>query len=700
LAQNPNDPGILDPVIQDLLGRPWRLPASHQVTIDSEQINIVGRVKKKRADQGNSATGQAIGTAGINSPNRDLRDALRDLDDASANNNAAGMIAPAQEIESILSGNTSGRIYDGFSLFRSSRGGWLPDHISGEYKSKAVQDRGRRAPGLDGRNHTVWEVDVNLLYFDEEVDCDTAFLLFPPQADFRDLLYINYTVYATGTESFSPTTLLHDVDPFGAGTLPSKGYDAAWVPLGGNEITEITIDHGSLGTIRGVQIWGWYAEPDRSAFLQPVWESLDPLSGLLRRDAKGQVMMAEMASLDRASIGEAAPEMKSWTVAEAALTGASPSAVQAMLNNPLVPPLGTHNDWRKVLEHRSVFPQEALDLLALEGIDPGAIGPNRLGPYDAILVYANHELYLDSLDLLEGHDPVTGLALPLPHDAQGQELQLKVINLDHRSHYLQSFDYGPALHDDIDTCRFAPAGGHSLEIFVDQPVQGAPKMAELQWRLAWGIREGLGTIGQFDIFSLAQDLPALTAFQDEKGSARLGWQYAAGDRGSDWRVDPPASFLGGGVPLLENGSAGVIIGTATPGYGLAKMPQGDLFPFHPDHLRNSDTDGDGVLDALLFPAWLRNPDPLQGDLIPSTKEWEPFLYLNPANGSRFLDPQNPALGLWADRSYAFGEVLEAGANRSIRIRRPRSQTQALWHVDGLMRSSIGAPSRTNDTFTR
>lgn len=700
-AQNPNDPGLLDSVILEYAGRPWRLPASHQVDGASEQINIVGRIKRKPADQGVSATGQPILAAGVSSPNRDLRNALRDLDDASANNQAAAMMTLAGQIKAVLFGNTQGRIYDGFALLNTNRGGWLADHVQGEYKTKRAENRGLVAPGLDGHVRPVWEVNVNLMYFDEEVDTDTYFLLIPPQADFRDMLLVHYKVYSTTTESFAPTTLLQDVDPFGAGKLPSKGFDAAWKSLGKDEITEISMNHGPLGTIRGLQIWGWYATPDRSLFIQPVWESLNPQTQALRRDPRGQVMMAQLATLGLAQIGDAAPEKKVLAIAEAVLQGASPAVVQAMLNNPQVAPLGTHDQWQQELSHRNLFPQEALDLLALEGIQPGIVGPNRLGPYDAILVFANHEVYLDSLDLLEGHDPLTGFAVPLPTDGQNQELLLKVINLDSATHYLQSFDYGPALHDDIATCSTAPSGGHSLEIFVDQPVQGAPKMAELQWRLGWGLRKGFGTLQQFDIFTQLQDAAGLVTFTDGHGAAAEGWQYPVVDRGGDWRVNPPAQWLGAGTtPLQEGGSDGVVIGAATPGYGVARMPFSDLSALHPNHAVNADTDNDGIADALLFPSWLRNTNAQQGDLIPATKLWEPFLYLNPVDGSRFQDAQNPALGLWADLSYAFGEPLPAAVNRSVHIRRPRSLGQALWHVDGLFRESSGVPSRTTDRFTR
>ncbi len=700
-GQNPNDPGLLDPVIQSVLTQPWRLPSSHQVTGHSEQINIVGKVKRKRADQGKSSTGKTIHQNGTNSPNRDVRDALRALEDAAGNNQMATMQSMANELRAILTGSTSNRIYDGFALLNTNRGGWLPSHVAGEYKTKYVRDRGLQAEGLDGQLRTVWELDVNILYFDEEMDTDTMFMLFPPRADPRDLLYVNYTVYSTTTESFAPTTLLKDVDPFGNGELSSKGYDAAWGPLGSNEIAQATVAHGTLATLRGIQIWGWYAEPDRSTVIQPVWEFFQPSTQAVKRDARGSAMMAQMATLDMDAIGPAAPEMKIWDLTELVLGGASPQAVLAAMTQDAIQPLGNHDQWHNVLSNRILFPQEALDLLALEGIDPMTPGANRLGPYDAILVYANHEMYVNSLDLFEGHDAVTGEMIALPSDPQGNEYKVKVINLDATTHYLQTSDYGPALHDDIATCRLAPSGGHSLEIFVDHPIHGAPKITELQWRLGWSLRRTMGVVPQYDVFTQIADLGGLTAFADENGLPQIGWQYPASDLGNEWRISPPTDWLGpNSISLSQDGIDGVVIGTSTSGFGSAKMPTTDLRAFHPKNLANTDTNGDGVNDALIFPDWLRNPEVNQADLIPTTKLWQPFLYVNPNNGSIFMDPNNPSLGLWADYTCAFGEPLPPGSNLSFQMRRPRSQGQALWHRDGLFQESTGAPSRTNDIFTR
>ena len=699
-AQDPNDPGLLDPVVQHLLNRPLRLPGSDQVELPSEQVNIVGKVKKKRADQGKSAIGRAIHPASTLGPVADLQLAVEQLSQAAAAQDAGAMMATAQEIKDVLLGRTQGRIYDGFALLRLNRGGWLPDHVDGEYKAKRLQDLGRTAVSMDGKVHRIWELHVNLLVHADGIESDTCFLLIPPDADIRDQLRIHYTVYSTCRETFSPTTLLHDLDPLGYSRLPSKGYDAAWISLKHNQMTKLTVKQGMLGTLRGIQVWGWRADPDRSTFMQPVWESFsengDAGGGLNRtRDARGQVMMDHMAALTLKHIGGAAPEKKLFSVAEAVVRGAPATDIWTALNRSQAAPLGTYPQWLRSMKNRHQLPQEALDLLALEGIDPASFGPNRLGDYDAVLVYANHKLYLDARQ----RDPVVSdmqlKTQPLQNDLQGERLHLKVINLDDTAHFLQSHDYGPALNQDLANCYQAPWGGQSLEIFTDHPLQGAPKMAELQWRLGWSLRRRLGSVPQFDVFSQLQDYSNLRAYQDENGVGRLGWQYPQQDRIGDWRVNPPSIWLGGRQQKLrEDGQVGVVIGTTTAGFGGAKMPTGDLSPMHPRHAVNTDTDGDGIADALVFPDWMRNPDLHSGDLIPATALWEPFLYLNPNNGSMYLDPQNPTLGLWAQKTYAFGQPLSPASNQTIIIRRPRSQGQAVWHSDGLFRESTGTPSRT------
>lgn len=697
-GQDPNEPGLLDPVVQHLLQRPLRLPGSDQVHLPSEQINIVGHVRKKKGDSGSSAIGTRIEKGRTDGPVQDLETAVEQLNQAAAQNNSLAMTAPAQEIQDILLGRTKGRIYDGFSLLRTNRGGWLADHVAGEYKTKRLLDRGRTAVGIDGQSRRIWEVRVQLLIHADAIETDTAFLLIPADADFRDHLRVHYKIYSTVQEGFAPTTLLHDLDPLGYSRLPSKGYDAAWISVRENQITEITVNQGMLGNMRGVQVWGWRADPDRSTFLQPVWESNSPNpDGGKIRDARGALMMKQMASLSLDQIGNAAPEKKLLAVATAALNGATADDVHAALNQSWTAPAGIYSQWMASLKNRHQLPPEALQMLASEGIDPSQSGPQRLGPYDAVLVYAGHKLYVDAQQRDLNPDDRVLPSRPLWNDAQGEQLRWKVINLDAVTHYLQSSDYGPALKQDLASCYNAPWGGQSLEIFVDHPVQGAPKMAELQWRLGWSLRKRLGTVPQFDVFSQSADQSGLTAFTDERRRSQWGWQYPREDRGSDWRVSPPPLWLGGlHQTLQEDGVDGVLIGTGTSGFGSARMPSGDVSHYHPHGVVNFDSNGDGIDDALLFPDWLRNPSSSGGDLIPASREWEPFLFVNPNNGTPYLDPNQPQLGLWVDQTFAFGQPIAAQSATIITVRRPRSQGQAVWHSDGMFRESTGTPSRTHN----
>ena len=396
-------------------------------------------------------------------------------------------------------------------------------------------------------------------------------------------------------------------------------------------------------------------------------------------------------------ISSIAPESKVRQVAEAILAGASAAAVQAMLNDPQTPPFGAWGDWADLLKTKNVLPPETWQALAQEGITPGMADP--FGPYDVVMAWANHELYVvaDDPTVL---DPLTGLFIPQPEDQQGARLQVKVFNHDAVAHYLQVADYGAALHDDIGTCSNAPAGGHSLEIFNEKPVFGAPKIYELQWRAGFGLRRGLGYLEPYDMFPRPEDRGSLAPFTDPNGLSRLGWTWPADLRGSDFIVSIPPAWLGTASSVSEAGVPnGVRIGATTPGFGIARMPAGDLSAFHPDGMVNTDTDGDLILDALIFPAWMRNPDPAGGDLIPTTPDFEPFLWLSPENGTPWVDPANHSLGPWAARTMAFGQPVGAGTSQVLTLVRPRFSGQGLWYSDGLWRDqSISASHHHEHEF--
>ena len=121
------------------------------------------------------------------------------------------------------------------------------------------------------------------------------------------------------------------------------------------------------------------------------------------------------------------------------------------------------------------------------------------------------------------------------------------------------------------------------------------------------------------------------------------------------------------------------------------MPHGDLSGFHPLGLVNTDTDGDQIPDALIFPQWLRNPDAAGGDLVLSTPAWSPFLYLNPNNGTVWNDPARPEQGLWGFTTYGLGAPLAPGSAQRIDWVRPRALGQAVWLNAGALRAHGSLP---------
>ncbi|MBC8328403.1 MAG: hypothetical protein H8E31_06610, partial [Planctomycetes bacterium] len=585
-AGDPNDPGILDAVLLHLGALNSRLPASHQVSDNSELLNIVGGVggvKRKPAKGQPSATGAAI--VEVRSPNRRLEDAVDALETAASNGSRPGMQSAALAAAGILFGSTQGEIFDGFAMLNHSRGAFLPDHLPGQDRMKRLRDTGLTATGPHGQLQRIWEVDVRLLWYDDEADGDTHLLLIPAQADDFDLLRVNYTIYSTERGDFVPGVLTDDARAPGSAPLPFKGFDASWVPVGAQTTTELTVEYPALGQLRGLQAWDWRARPWRSHFIQPVREIVNVHTGAAELDPRGRVLAELNAARGLGTIGAAAPERKILTVLEAVQAGASPAAVAAMLNNPAAGPLGTWRSWTRQLDDRLALPEEALAILALEGIFPDQPGPRPLGPYDLIVVYANHELRLLRVD--DGPAGANSRPRPLPGAFAGDRLEVKLINLDATGHRFRVMEAGPPLHFDIKTCNYAPAGGHSLEIYSWKPWYGSPKEAELQWRAGWGFRPHVDVIEQFDVFPRPADRLELLPYSDGQGRLRSGWQYRPAERGGDFVFDPPAEWIGtpaepSAGPLREaSGAPGLLIGATTPGYGRARICDVTSFTIFP-----------------------------------------------------------------------------------------------------------------------
>jgi hypothetical protein len=689
---NANDPGILDPVVTQLLHQPYRLPATEQVTGDSELVNLVGSVKRKRAKGSRSATGAVIQNERAVTEN--IERSLSDLEDAASAGDFSEMRSAAQELVQFMEGTSSGFISDGFPLFHHFQGGLAPDHIPGEYRMKRLEHKGLTFIDDSGATRLYWEVTWRLMWTAAGAESDLALLEIPADVDPADRVLVNFEIYASEADECGPMSFVADAQLPGADGLPFKGLDTTWVRLRKDDIHEFSVDHGAVSSLRELGIRGWRVRPEPLARVDLIREVYNVHTQMVERDARGKALAAAGRLADFNSIGAAAPELKIWQLAHAVLAGATPAQVLAAMQQAQVAPAGVWQEWASLIENRAQLPREALELLAQEGIFPGADLQNPLGVYDFVAVMLNHEWYGLSAEQAAG-----AFAPPSLHgrDSQGDQQSLKLINLDAITHGMQLSDYGPALHDDLKICYNAPHGGKSLEIFSNKPLWGAPKAAELQWRAAWGLRPGAGILGQYDLFPRHRDLIQTARFTDSFGVLRRGWQYPVNVRGGDFRVDPPSSVLGrSGRPALHglresDGSPGLVIGSRTAGYGLAKMPSTDLRTFHPAGLVNTDTDGDLVPDALYFPSWLANPDAQGGDLILATPEWEPFLYLNPANGTVWNDPANPAAGLWGLETFGLGAALPAQSSQQVEWLRPRALGQAVWLDSGTLRAHGSLP---------
>ncbi|MFQ5400145.1 MAG: hypothetical protein ACE5E7_11170 [Anaerolineae bacterium] len=675
-AQNANDPGILEPVLSALTGQEVRVPNTDQVA-DGVQLNVVGEVVSVDADGATSITGHTI--TQVSSPNRDLEQALKDLEDAARKDDQNGMQAAAAELQAILLGTTEGRIYDGFAMLSYNAGAYVADQVPGEYKMKTLHDTGLTEPGIDGVPRKVWEVDVNMLWYDDQFDSDTFLLRVPVDVHKFDTFRINYHIYSLVREDFSPMTALTDAPT--SVKFPYKGFDSTWVAINGDTVTDITVDYPPVRLFRGIYTWGWRVHPGRVQFLQPVFEITNAHTGNVELEPEGMSYAYRNRQLSIDSVGDAAPEKKMYNVAQAVLNGASAADVLAMLTDSNTAPRGVWQDWVDLNLNQRQLPPEAWGILAAEGIQQ-----SDFGPYDFVTVYMNDEMY--------GDGPRGGGTIR--NFGQGETVQVKVINLDNHTHYYRNVDFGPPLHDDI--ASQGGAGSHSFEIMNFKPTYGAPKVAEMQWRAGWGFRPHFNVIQQPDVFPRAEDTVLLESYTDGEGNGRTGYQYSAATRQGDFRFNPPNFIIGKSMAnpssqrLQEaDGSNGLVVGQLTEGYGIAKMcsnqqaPMGQFCQEIP-----AEYNPYGALNfpptaptSLRFPPFLRNPNPNGGDIIPPTPIWKPFLFINPNNGTLFIDPNDPSQGYWTDVTYAHGAPVEAGGSLTANIEAPRAAGQVFYQFDDL-----------------
>ena len=737
--------GIKEPVLSFLMERDVRLPHTDQV-INGNMVNVID-IKTEKALDSDSILGHKI--TKISNPHDDLLELLSILSDKAIN----GILDKdaANNILKILLGTTSGNIYDGFPLLNFNRwndpsipeSAFADDFVVGEYKTKKIRhsgeternfkkpDKGVNPDLIDDEDDvTIWEVDVNMLWYGQQFDSDTFFIYVPvinsvtkvPSID--DTLRINYHIYSLIDEDFAPTQVLFDCNPGlefpgeSSVRLPFKGEDTVWVGITKNRVTHITVQHSALRFLRGIYTWGWKNHPPRVQFLDFLFELTNAHTKKNELDPRGQSMAVRNRKLDIDSIGNAAPEKKIYKIAKAVLNeNVSASDLFNMLNNHEIEPIGTFPEWIDLMSNQIQLPPEVIDILDFEG--------DSVDNYDYVIAFMNNELY--------GTGP---FGKPIRSWDQGEVIHNRIFNLDNITHYYRNVDFGPALNEDI--TRNAFNGIFSFELFNFKPTYGAPKVAEMQWRTGWGFRPHFSVIQQDGVFPRKSDQELLKPFAAPKFSVNrmanyFGYQYSRENRNGDFIFNPPRYIIQSKEkrsfdhlyeyaewvsPETQNDaledwkifkkvnrkdiSKGLIIGQETEGFGMAKMCThinhvgrfciNDLSKFSPLNIRNVDTNFDDINDKLYFPTFLINPNREGGDIIPPTIAWEPFLYLSPENGTIFIDPEDPQKGYWTDLTYAHGRPIYTMENIEVNIEMPRASGQLFYQFDDLFHdNSIFSP---------
>ena len=733
-ASDANNNGIKETVLSTLLGRDIRVPHTKQVNEKRELSNLIKHLVED-AEGALSILGHEI--TQVSDPHDDLADALARLS-ASANE---GSISndDANEIMDILLGTTEGRIYDGFSLLNFNRwndsnipeSAFPADAIKGEYKTKILRDTGLTEPNfipaqnirlanqdfsVGGGNVTIWELDVNMLWYGQQFDADTFLIKVPLEINGKkvnknDTFRVNYHIYSLVKEDFAPTQVLLDINPKedfpgqGSVSLPHKGQDSVWVEVNRNKVAHITVQYSTLRTFRGVYTWGWRVHPPRIQFMDMIFEHTNNHTGNAELDSRSLSMAERNRELDIDGIGDAAPEKKVYNVVKKALNGEiTAQELFSMLNDSNNGPKGTFMDWLDLMINQQQIPSEADEILQAEN--------KAISDYDFIVCFLNNEMY-----------GISKFGNKIRDWKQGELVFTKVINLDNHTHYYRNVDFGDRLSEDIANTQVN--GAFSFEIMNFKPTYGAPKVAEMQWRAGFGFKPHFSSIPQEGVFQ-DEDIAGLKpyaapVFEQERMNIHYGYQYSAESRGGDFSFNPPNGIIqSSALPSFDRMydidpslsarrmklatknwekfkrrssksiTEGLVIGQTTEGYGVAKMCEEfegnfcgeDLNSFHPLNLKNFDTDGDGTNDDLRFPRFLVNPG-AGGDIIPPTPAWRTFLFLSPRNGTLFIDPNDKSKGHWVDLTYAHGAPVFAGDSISTTIEMPRRLGQVFYQFDDL-----------------
>ena len=599
----------------------------------------------------------------VHDPIQDLELALYSLlgEAKSANDMPLGDPSPAEDALDILLGTTKGRVYDGFALLNFNRGAFVPDHVTGEYKMKRLVDSGERVRSqIDGKVHKVWELTINMLWYGHNFDSDTFLIRVPHEADGYDELRVNWRIYSLIQEDLAPTTILND----GFGRI-FHGLDSTFASIPAGHLGEIAVRYPSLKHFRGMYIWGWGIHPPRVQFLQPVLE-VNQAGDLNPAGVSFATRTRNNLTID--AIGAAAPEKKAYIVAMAALKGTPGNEIVAMLTDPETEPLGTFRQWTRLSDDLRQLPPEAWTVLAEED----GLAPGDHGDYDIILAYANNEIYGETPYGAFGAEGKAGVVRDWD---QTDVMRVKVINLDQIVHYYRNVDFSTQITTGIDEAF--GNGKFSFEKFNPKPTYGVPKVAEMQWRTGWGYVPHLGIAQQDGLFPQEEDRLHLTAFTDQLGETQHGYMFqGAADY---WRFNPPEPIRAGdtipaGDPLRDvDGRDGVMIGTDTEGFGVAKMPDG-VITTHPNQ---------GKFAELKFPGFLRNPGP-GGDIIPPTPIWAPFLTLNPETGTL----EAPDGRYWTDYTYFHGRPIDPNGSIVALVESPRAAGQLFYQFDPLFHDNM------------
>ena len=679
-----NNPGVLEPMTWGVEGREVRVPNTDQSVDGTAQSTIEGDVNYRDAVGATSLLGHTINRA--ESPNEDMMLALRNMLAAAELGQSAVMNASAMDLHNILMGETQGRIYDGFSMLNINRDAFTPGHMPGEYKMKLARDTGRTFTSpFDGEQRKIYEADINMLYYDGQIDSDTFFVRFPFGHHDDDVLHVNYRIFSMVVEDFSPTLVMLDKRrALNTVQFPFKGFDSVWVDFLPQQVVDLTVRYPPVRMLRGIYTWGWREHPPRIQFMQPVYEMQNQVTGEIELDPQGlSYAFRNRNDLTLENISDAAPEMKMYQLAMAALNGASTLEILRQMTEVDRGPLGTWEEWADLAMRQTQLPREAWDiLLAEEGLEPG-----DYGDFNMISVYMNNEMY--------GTGPFQS---EITTWEQGETFKVKLINLDKHTHYFRNVDFGPRLSDDILNC--CGGGFTSFEIMNFKPSYGAPKVAEMQWRAGWGFRPHYDVVQQQGVFPRAEDRVKLMPYTGGFGGLYHGYLYSEEARGGDFRFNPP-DFIVSDEPNADHlrdadGEPGLIIGQFTEGYGVAQMcPDdepgfctSDFGPYNFNGALNwpEPNNPDVEKTELRFPPFLRNPaqgEAGAGDIIPPTGAWRPFLWINPHNGTLYNDPEDLSKGYWADQTYGHGAPVYAGQTRTATVELPRASGQVFYQFDDL-----------------